>query len=198
MNKRKTPQQYSKGKLRDLAVILAAHQILHMVQNEHVKKISEEKDIPLDIPDKKIASLEKIAMSILQSNKIHRDDNSFFVEKCGIILETFFDRGIAERGVSPEIAFATILFTNFVDNNGKSHSPEFASLCEPGIYDNVFDHLEYCDGIDWWDHYHTSLLSLARGIGISLQYRLPDPVIPPPQIFNKKLNETPLPPLRAA
>ena len=92
------PVKYSKAKLRDLAVLLAAYQILHMEDYEPVRKITEEREIPVASNKKTeeqieaaVKQLEVLTLLTMKQNPIHQDDKPFFIEKCGVILETFFE-----------------------------------------------------------------------------------------------------------
>ena len=177
--------RYNKSKLRDLSVLLAAYQILHMEDYELVQKITNEKDLNVVESTEQenhlilnVKAIELICLAVLKNNPIHKDDHSFFVEKSGLILESFFEGGIAERGISPHIAFVTLLFSNFAEYTGKKHDPEFLVFLNTKIYDAVFDLLENATNINWWDYYLTSIKSLSKGVGISLEVRLPPPAIP--------------------
>lgn len=121
-------QRHSKTRLRALAVILAAHQLLHMEKNGLVEKHQDTnvKDIPVDLLPKEEAELEKaikdietIAVSILKFNKITKKDEMFFIETTTLIINAFFETGILAIGVSPHLAFCMFLFIYFADGSAK-------------------------------------------------------------------------------
>lgn len=172
--------RHSKTKLRALAVILAGYQILHMEEYELVRKITQDHEIPLDLEKQEeieletsVKYLESVAINILKSMKIHKEDELFFMEKCGVILETYFETGIAERGISAHIAFATLLFRFFADGNSKRYGEEFIPLVDIDLYNAIFDKIDRSHIIDWQDHYDSSGVALFKGVGTSISFKYP-------------------------
>ncbi len=173
MNK-KTIQKYSNNKLRHLAVIMAAYDILHMEETFYFEKTFKDEDSNSDLSKENefviehaVADLEKIALGILKKNIIHPADKPFFVSKSGEISDAFFETGIIKRGVVPQIAFATLLFSYFAEITNKKIDEEFSPLKVVSLYDMIFDPLEESALINWWDHYNNSLYALSKGVGLS-------------------------------
>ncbi|MCL4432800.1 MAG: hypothetical protein M1300_10830 [Epsilonproteobacteria bacterium] len=196
MNK-KTIKKYSNNKLRHLAVIMAAYDILHMEETFYFEKTFKDEDSNSDLTkesefkiERAVARLEKIALGILQPNKIHPSDRAFFVSKSGEISDAFFETGIIKRGVVPQVAFATLLFSYFAEVTNKKVEAEFDALKEVSLYDSIFDPLEEGVLINWWDHYHNSLNALSKGVGLSLSYKLPAPKGLAPLLKSKSKNQT--------
>lgn len=204
MNK-KTIKKYSNNKLRHLAVIMAAYDILHMEETFYFEKTFKDEDSNSDLTkesefkiERAVARLEKIALGILQPNKIHSSDRAFFVSKSGEISDAFFETGIIKRGVVPQVAFATLLFSYFAEVTNKKIEPEFDALKAVSLYDSIFDPLEDSALINWWDHYFNSLNALSKGVGLSLSYRLPAPKGLVPLLKSKLKNKVPSPALKSA
>lgn len=169
-------ERHSKTRLRALAVILAAYQLLHMETNELVEKHqdSNAKDIPVDLLPKEEAELEKairdielIAVSILKANKITTKDEIFFIDTTTLIINAFFETGILAIGVSPHLAFCMFLFIYFADGSSKKHELLFAPLTNADIFYNVFDRIDQSKVLDWGKHNECAAHALRKGVGFT-------------------------------
>lgn len=172
----KKVERHSKTRLRALAVILAAYQLLHMEKNNLVEKKqdSNAKDIPVDLLPKQeveveeaIKNIELIAVSILKANKITAKDEVFFIETTTVIINAFLETGILEIGVSPHLAFCMFLFIYFADGSSKKHEQLFAPLSNTDIFHNVFDRIEESKVLDWGKHNEAAAYALRKGVGFS-------------------------------
>jgi len=172
----KKVERHSKTRLRALAVILAAHQLLYMEKNELVEKHHDinVKDIPVDLLPKEeaeveeaIKNIENIAVSILKMNKINKKDELFFINTTTLIINSFFETGILTIGVSPHLAFCMILFIYFSDGSSKKHEKLFAPLADADIFHNVFERIDDSKVLDWGKHNECATYALQKGVSYS-------------------------------
>lgn len=170
-------ERYSNVKLRIISVLLAAHQILHMEKNGLIGDLpSNEEDVKIDIEDAEMTNLEasisKIDMkvsAIYKSFIIHKKDEPFLFKSAHKIIETFLATGILKVGVSPHLAFCTMLFVYFVDGSSRKHELIFKPLCDAQIYHDVFEKLEESKLFNWNIHTESVIKSLKEGVGFSCQ-----------------------------
>jgi hypothetical protein len=133
------------------------------------------KDLPVDLAYEEkhkvvsaIWQLEKAAISILQSNKIHKKDTDFFIEKTDKIIASFFDTNILFVGVSPHLAFCMFLFVYFADGASKKREKIFDPLADIKLYDEIFVTIDNSKVLDWGYHNDCVTSALQHGVGYSV------------------------------
>lgn len=157
--------------LEQVSVCYAAFLILTMEKNGLLTKLNTH-EVKVDSNPKELEEASKKSIKFLERESLKAVR---FVSKTNAIakkiesiamgmIDRFFETNLhSTSGVYPELLFACLLYSYFVDNQVNKKHVLFTNISNPDLYFTVFDLVENTDEVSWLSHTNTAHYMLYAG-----------------------------------